>query len=187
MGNPLTVRAPVQELAERGQVIETEDVLSVFGRLVEVLDEQFRSSACDDIPTDWRRLPVTIKLRFHWADALRKYPAAEGEVTAVVPLACQRCLEPFEHELRVPLKLLFDASGDAVTGESGYEVWELGEETLRPLDVAEEALIMALPLVAMHDADTDCAASVKAEQEQDKNAEKTRPFADLRSQMKQTD
>jgi uncharacterized metal-binding protein YceD (DUF177 family) len=187
MGNPLTVRTPLRELAERGQVIDTEDVLSVFGRLVEVLEDQFRSSACDDIPANWRRLPVTIKLRFHWADSLRKYPAAEGEVTAVVPLVCQRCLEPFEQELRVPLKLLLDVAGEAVSGESDYEVWELDEDTLRPLDVAEEALIMALPLVAMHDGDTNCAASVDAEQEQDKDAELTRPFADLRSQMKQTD
>jgi uncharacterized metal-binding protein YceD (DUF177 family) len=63
----------------------------------------------------------------------------------------------------------------------GYEIWELDDEYLRPADIVEETLIMALPLVARHEDDKSC--QLKAGPAAAEREDVTRPFADLRSQM----
>lgn len=182
MGNPLMDRAPLRELAERGQVIDIIDKLSIFEQLVDIVEDDFRLLATDEVPQNWRQLPVTIKLRFHWADARRQIAAAEGDVAVTVPMVCQRCLGPFENAMTLPLRLLFATSEGVPSGNVDYELWELDGDELRPLDVVEEALIMALPLAAVHESAADCTAAANSMQVG--NAETVRPFADLRSQMR---
>ena len=65
-----------------------------------------------------------------------------------------------------------------------YEVWELEEDTLRPLDVVEELLIMAMPFSAKHDNLADCKAFSAAIENV---TEIRRPFAALGAQMKQVE
>ena len=60
----------------------------------------------------------------------------------------------------------------------------MDEERLRPLDLVEEVLIMALPLATLHDGDAACA---ERECPEEAPATKTRPFADLKLQMDKDD
>jgi len=60
----------------------------------------------------------------------------------------------------------------------------LDEGTLRPLDLLEEALIMAIPLAAMH---VDDAVCKQAAEIAEAVTETTQPFAMLKSQMEQED
>lgn len=179
MGNPLKDRVPPAELAESGQIIDLKEDLSSFERLVGIVEDDFRANAEGKLPTNWRQLPVAIRLRFEWADVQREYPAVEGSVSATMPAVCQRCLLPFDLSLNVPLKLLF-AVGDAATGAGEhYEVWELDEPGVSPLEIVEEALIMAMPLAALHGVGTTCGAM--DETAGAGNRELVRPFADLKS------
>ena len=76
--------------------------------------------------------------------------------------------------------LLLELEQDA-DGYDEYEVWELEERLLRPLDIVEELLIMALPFSAMHAESAACRA---LSGDTPDNAEKmTTPFAALREQM----
>jgi len=60
-------------------------------------------------------------------------------------------------------------------------VWELEDTLLRPQDLVEELLIMAVPFSAMHTESAACRALAPvAEQAAD---EMTTPFAALREQM----
>ena len=91
---------------------------------------------------------------------------------------------PLETELRfvfLDWQKNIDEYIDEYKDELGeYEVWELTEETLRPLDLVEEGLIMAMPFSAMHTDSVDCSRlEMKTESEQ----KTTMPFADLKSQM----
>ena len=96
-----------------------------------------------------------------------------------IDAVCQRCLEPMKLPLTVDLRYLFTEAGpDAV--EEGIEVWEMDEELLRPLDLVEEVLIMAMPFAALHGSDAACA---ETESPEETKGTTTRPFADLRSQM----
>jgi uncharacterized metal-binding protein YceD (DUF177 family) len=77
-------------------------------------------------------------------------------------------------------------------GFEDREVWELDEATLRPLDIVEELLIMAMPLSAMHDNMADCRAflsdDTSTEAVSDTSAEDlVKSFAALRSQMTQNE
>jgi len=64
---------------------------------------------------------------------------------------------------------------------AGTETWEVESDEIRPLDLAEEALIMALPLASTHEPPEDCGSLVAIEKGPG-DAVST-PFASLRSQM----
>jgi uncharacterized protein len=185
MGNPLTDRATPGELAERDQVIDFKGNLSILERLGEVVRGEFAALAATEIPQNWQQIPVSIKLRFHWADGRRQLPAADGSVEARVPMVCQRCLEPFAMDLAEPLRLLFAATEGGTPGDADYDVWEMDEETIRPLAVAEELLMMALPLAAVHESMDDCKAPAQSGRAD--RTDKVRPFAGLRSQLRDRD
>lgn len=177
MGNPLRDRRTAQEWAESGQVIEITEEIGDFARLAGIVGNDLEALRPARIPHDWRNATVVGRLQFGFADAQRYVPALQGRVAVTVDAVCQRCLEPMRLPLDAKLRLLFDVGGEVATGGEGYEVWELEDERLRPLDVVEEALIMAMPLAAIH-ADAECTAVMANEPEK-----ATRPFANLRQQM----
>lgn len=179
MGNPLTDRVPPDELAQRRQVIETKNNLSVFPRLSEIVKADLAALSPAERPADWRRQPVDIRLRFDWADARREYPAVSGSVSVRVPSVCQRCLAPFELALDADVRLILSRDEGSTADDGNYEVWEIDEDTIRPLDIVEEILIMAMPLVVSHDDEQGCGQQAVAGFE-----ETVRPFADLKAQMR---
>ncbi|HEX2139959.1 MAG TPA: YceD family protein [Woeseiaceae bacterium] len=185
MVNPLLERAPPKVFAERGQIIEKKEKLELFPRLSEVVGGDLRRLAGESMPAAWRQSPVAIRLAFGWADTAHDIPVLEGQAAVDVPAVCQRCLEAFELVLETDLRLLFSGPGRSVDESLDYEVWELEEPLLRPLDVIDEALVMAMPLAAMHVSEEDCgplAGKAKVEEEA-----QVRPFADLRAQMQTRD
>ena len=104
-------------------------------------------------------------------------------MSASVPAVCQRCLGPMELALEEELKLLLVAPGESVGAEGAgdFEIWELDEATIRPLDILEEALIMAMPLSALHDPGPGCDAAADAPPPAVE--ETNRPFSGLRSRI----
>jgi len=183
MANLMLECVPPTELANRGQVIEITNKISNFSRLCEIIVEDLGEVSAAKIPSKWRQAPVDIKLRFGWNDAHPGIPALEGQVSTRVALVCQRCLNPFELELDVGLNLLLPPTGAAPDEHEGLEVWEFDENDVRPADIVEEALIMALPLSALHESSDNCAA-ISVDDPSDESR-KTRPFEDLQSLMTQ--
>ncbi len=181
MANPLLDRVLPEELAERGQVFEFEGKVEDFRRLIEIVEADLKSVAVQIRPREWRAAPVNIRLGFGWADARREIPTLEGEISTDIVAVCQRCLEPFELPLRTTLKMLLLKTADATALQDEFEIWEVEGNEIRPLDIVEEALIMALPLSAVHPSRDLCGPL--AENVTDENKETVRPFADLRSQM----
>jgi uncharacterized metal-binding protein YceD (DUF177 family) len=83
------------------------------------------------------------------------------------------------------MKLLLPQSGVTPAECDGYEIWEFDENTVRPADLVEEALIMAMPLSALHESSDDCKALINDEQADESKT--VRPFEDLRSLMANED
>ena len=77
--------------------------------------------------------------------------------------------------------MLLLKSADATALQDEFEIWEVGGDEIRPLDIVEEALIMALPLSAVHQSRDLCGPL--ADNVTDENKETVTPFADLRSRM----
>ncbi|MGI9202172.1 MAG: YceD family protein [Woeseiaceae bacterium] len=182
MGNPLHQRRTPQEFAEEAQVTEISGKIGDFGRLAEIVEADISALEADKIPPAWRDRLVTGELRFQFLDAHSRLPALAGQLSATIDAVCQRCLAPFELPLATSLHLLF--SGDNAVEKDGeeYEVWELEDEELLIAELVEEALIMTIPFVAMHEGDAECAA----QDAPGESAEKmTLPFANLKQQMEQ--
>lgn len=186
MGYALRDRGLPQELADRKQAFETKEELAGFERLSGILQADMESAVVGQGPRQWRRWPVETRLRFGWADARRQYPALGGRVEARIPAICQRCLEPFELPIELTLRLRLVASGATTEEQDGYEDWELHEQTVRPLDIVEEALIMALPMAPLHD-DANAKCRGAWQQAEARASGTLRPFADLRARMKDTE
>jgi uncharacterized protein len=180
MGNPLRDRRTPQEFAANRQVIDFENKISDFERLAEIVATDLSALNADRMPSGWRDRKISGQLSFGFADAQQGLPQLEGRVSATVDAVCQRCLEPCELELSADLRLLFAGEETQAADESGFEVWELEEETLRPLDIVDEALVMAVPLAVLHEDDETCRAPDKAVEER---RDTIRPFAALKAQM----
>jgi uncharacterized metal-binding protein YceD (DUF177 family) len=180
MANVLRDRRTPSELAAAGQVIEINDKIGGFRRLAEIVAADLAALAPDRLTGNWRDSTVAGRLAFGFADAQRRLPKLDGELAVTLDAVCQRCLEPFRLPISVELRLLFANAAGAATNRDGYEVWELDEEAFAPIDLVEEALIMAMPLSAMHQDRALCVAPVELEQSA---GETIRPFAALRSQL----
>jgi uncharacterized metal-binding protein YceD (DUF177 family) len=183
MGNPLHERRTAAEWSATSQVIEIADKIGDFQQLSSVVEEDLSTLDADKIPADWRDTQVTGRLEFGFADAQQQLPRVRCRVAANVAAVCQRCLEPFRLPLEAEANLLLLEMEQDVEGYDDHEVWELEERFLRPLDIVEELLIMALPFSAMHTESAACKA-LSAEAE-DSAEEMTTPFAALREQMAQ--
>ena len=92
------------------------------------------------------------------------------------------CLLPLALPLAARLRLLFGNETAIEKDGEEFEVWELDGDDLCLAELVEEALIMAIPLVAMHDGDANCVATEAPREAEEKI---TMPFANLKAQMKQ--
>ena len=182
MGNPLRDRRPLAELAAKGQVFEIADKISNFKGLAEIVEADLGSLDADKIPQDWRDAALTGRLEFGFADAQQRVATIEGEVSVTIDAVCQRCLDSFRLPLTAKLRLMPVSGTDQADGNSEFDVWELDDEMVCPADIVEEALIMAMPLAAMHSVAEECG---KYEPVANDAEQTTRPFADLKSQLEE--
>ena len=98
-----------------------------------------------------------------------------------------------DSSMRVAINLIKDGEAEAdlllleleqaADGYDEYEVWELDESLLRPLDIVEEMLVMAMPFSAMHVDSASC--KVLEPVTEPAQEDTTTPFAALREQMAQ--
>lgn len=184
MDNLLRDRRAPAELAACGQVIEISGKLGDLEHLAEIVRSDLETLDTDKLPLDWRDSPLAGQLTFGFADAQDGLPSVAGQASVTIPAVCQRCLGLVEIPLKVELRLILGGDAECAADDERYEMWELDEETLRPLDLLEEALIMAIPLAAMHVDDAVCKQPSAVAEAARKT---TRPFAMLKSQMEQED
>ena len=81
-----------------------------------------------------------------------------GELSARIEMTCQRCLQPLTRELQEPIRLALsgsDAESRLVSLDSPWDPWICTEDKLQLAELVEEQLILALPIVGLHD-DTGC-------------------------------
>lgn len=81
--------------------------------------------------------------------------ALQLQYDATVQLLCQRCLEPLAEHLTGQVEIAVVESEGAAVPE-GYEPVELERGRLKPAELIEDELIVALPLVPKHARVADC-------------------------------
>jgi uncharacterized protein len=181
MANPLLDRVLPIESADRSQVIEFKGKVGDFKRLSGIVEDDLGGLEPAQRPEKWRDGPVQTRLEFGWVDAGGELPAVEGRIDAGLTLVCQRCLEAFQMPVKTSFRMVFTAPDGDTGSLSGYDSWELEEDTVRPMDVVEEVLVMALPLAPVHGSIEDCGPL--ARRIADDEPDTVKPFADLRTQL----
>ncbi len=183
MGNPLRERRSAADLAAGAQVIEIAEKVGDFEQLSAIVEADLAALDADRMPKGWRDSAIKGSLEFGFADAQQVLPKVRCRVGVTVDAVCQRCVEAFRLPLEVEAELLLLEFEQDADGFEEFEVWELEDILLRPLDLVEELLIMALPFSAMHVDSASCKALSPPVKESAE--EMTTPFAALRDQMAQ--
>ena len=180
MANPLRDRRTAAEWAASRQVIDFKEKLSGFRQLSAIVEADLAALDAGKTPPDWRDAVISGRLAFDFADARQTLPIADVAVATTLDAVCQRCLEAFRLPVEAEARLLLLEFEQTVDGYDDHEVWELEESTLRPQDIVEELLILALPFAATHKESKACRAlSAEAPDSEETN----KPFAALREQM----
>jgi len=118
-----------------------------------------------------------INVSFEFTKNLYQHPSVKGHIETRLQLECQRCLEPMSQLMDFDFELLIDASDEDVKAFQTDTVYSDGGY-LSILDVVEDELILALPLISMHEA-SDCHQHWQADDIPKPEEEKNNPFAVL--------
>lgn len=102
-----------------------------------------------------------------------------GALQAVLILECQRCLRPMELPMTIELNMaLVSGAGEAGALPERYEPLYIENRLIRPLELIEDELLLALPLIPRHGA-MNCVNPALLEDSSPRGEQAPNPFAAL--------
>ncbi len=120
-------------------------MLSLSGSVSLELLPRFREC----LASDQARVGVSLSFSI---DPITGQRQISGVIDAQVEMTCQRCLQPVEVGLSDPIRLALLVSEDQEAGlEPEWDPWICIEPKLELAELVEEQLILALPIVILHD------------------------------------
>jgi uncharacterized protein len=125
-----------------------------------------------------------IRLKFEFTARLFDHPSISGHVETQLKLECQRCLEPMVLPIAIDFNLLIDASDEDVQAYQMETVYS-DDGYLDLYGVIEDELILALPLISMHEEET-CNTHWQPAAEPEVVVKKDNPFLVLKSLKEKT-
>lgn len=179
--NVSNVQVDALALAHGGSAWQGEFRTRRFPRLIGV--------AASDVPS------VQVRLQFALLDGK---PIIHGTMQGTMELICQRCMGRMQHEIdeRFDLMLVESESQFDAVPES-HEPWLTDSALTDVIELVEEQLLLALPLLAKHADESECvavAAKPKPAKQQQRAPAATepdseapsaqRPFANLRDLLR---
>jgi uncharacterized protein len=136
---------------------------------------------------------VAIKLKFAMLD---RRPVIHGEIRALIELVCQRCMGNMQYPVVESIDLmLVETEAELALVPESHEPWMATVARLDMLELVEEQLLLALPLIAKHLDEAECVTAVGSATSSGKrtaplalsdggaavsNPEVQRPFGNLR-------
>jgi uncharacterized protein len=129
-----------------------------------------------------------VRARFAFAKIASGRAGASVAVEAMPQLVCQRCLQGFAFAAAGNSEIEFSSSVPSSSDGSQREVYEMVDGLVSLRELAEEELLLAFPIVAMHPPQS-CSRAPSYEaagQTQDLSGERSRPFAGLQDLLKKT-
>ena len=133
---PIPSHVDPRKLADRAAILEGELSIASLPRL----GEQLADNA------------GVVRAKFVFEREERRVAVIRCELDAEVKMVCQRCLELAVMPVHVEsaFQVVREGASDSAVPK-GYEALEVGEELLDLLTLAEDELLLALPIVPLHD------------------------------------
>jgi uncharacterized protein len=150
-------------MAEDAAVLERVYLLSEMSRLQDLLADARGS----------------VKALFVFAKLDAGRVGATVAVQAMPWLVCQRCLQGFELPVASDSEIEFVTSEAEAPAESPREIYLMDAGTVSLRELAEEELLLALPVIASCSTPEGCGRAPSAEERQ-------RPFSVLQDLLKKT-
>ncbi len=172
----------VEKLASARRVFKIYSKIKDFKELTNVIEEDLVALDPKEFPNIWKDNDIIGEIKFDLAGTEKCFPIMIGKFTANIFAVCQRCLGLMETKVQVKPKIALVELGQSIDNLDEFEIWELSESTLKPSEIIEELLIMALPLSLMHNDKSKCKAFLSY-LDNEKKQNLVRPFATLRSQL----
>ena len=171
----MSARLPVHvdpvSLADQGRALEGRIAVSALERLGASLHDSEGE--------------LEVSLRFGHDDRLRR--CVQGAVEGEIHLQCQRCLRVYAMPLAVELSMVLvgdEAEADALPEE--VDALVAGQRSIHTVDIFEDELILALPLVARCPGEAECRPGVELLESEALSegdaGERQHPFAGLRDE-----
>ena len=129
----------------------------------------------------------SLRANFAFAKAASGRPGATVAVDATPHLRCQRCLQGFAITVAGRSEIEF-SSGLSEAADSGREVYSMVDGRVSLRELAEEELLLAMPIVALH-APQSCErppTDEASDEVEEMPADRIRPFAALQDLLKKT-
>ena len=161
-----------KEVAQKGS-FEGQIALSELKRLGELIP-------LEGAGAKQRNIDISFEFLRHELDV----PMVAGRLKTSLELLCQRCLKSLEYPMVVDFRLMIDASDEMVEHSSEDTLYS-DDGYIEIEEVIEDEMILALPLVAMHE-DTACNENWQVAELQAETPRRENPFAVLQ-QLKTTD
>jgi uncharacterized protein len=162
MASGLSDRVDCARLADDGVVLERQYPLSELPRLQDLLADARGS----------------LTARFAFATVGDGRAGASVAVQADPQLICQRCLKGFAFKVAADSEIEFASSEADAPADSLREIYLMDDGSVSLRELAEEELLLALPLVAVCSTEI-CGRVPELEK-------KSRPFAALQDLLKKT-
>ena len=131
----------------------------------------------------------SVRASFAFANFGTGRAGATVSVEAVPQLVCQRCLQGFAFAAGGSSEIEFSSGSAAGSVDAQREVYTMEDGRVSLRELAEEELLLALPIVAACDTPQTCgrAPTYEADPEgQDLSSERSRPFVGLQDLLKRT-
>jgi len=171
MRDKLRRRYQFQKEVSRNGYFEGDIALSELTRLGELL-----------YPGETGHEDRIIAVKFEFVRNEFEIPMIEGQLQTSLELECQRCLQGLEISMELDFRLMIDAD-DELLRDSSLDSLYSDDGYIDVFEVVEDELILAVPLVALHE-DNACNAHWPASESE--ATAKDNPFAVLQ-QLKTTD
>jgi len=121
----------------------------------------------------------SVRARFAFVRTGDGRAAASIAVQAAPQLICQRCLQGFAFTVAADSEVEFANSEADASADSPREIYLMEDGSVSLRELAEEELLLALPLVAVCSTPQTCVRAPSLE-------ERSRPFAALQDLLKKT-
>ncbi len=131
----------------------------------------------------------TLRATFAFAKSPSGHPAATVQVSATPHLICQRCMQGFAQPIEGGSEVEFTADDAPQDADSEREFFKMDHGQVSLRDLAEEELLLALPLAPACDTPQTCGKApgyATGDETRDVAGDLRRPFGALQDLLKKT-